>query len=97
MSAGNGELYILRPDEGAADDGAWVTPQPAREVILREVAAAVDADADDFDDLDAYVDPEELAAVFDRDDGPGSVSFEVEDHAVTVEDDGTVAVDPAED
>jgi len=97
MGANDGEVYILRSDEeGATDDEeAWVSPQPASRVVLDAVADAVDGDADDFDDLDAYVDLDALAAVFDDEDTE-EISFSVEDHDVTVDATGEVTVDTAD-
>jgi hypothetical protein len=93
MSANDGEVYILRSDEGDIDDEeAWVSPQPASQVVLEAVANAADGDVDDFDDLDSYVEFDELAAVFD-DEGTDALTFSVEDHEVTVEATGDVRVD----
>lgn len=94
MGAEDGELYILRPDEDTDvddDEEAWVSPQPASEVIIEEVAEVVDADPDDFESLDEYVDLDDLAAVFDGDED--SITFEVEEHEVTVTGSGNVEVD----
>ena len=97
MGANDGEVYILQPDEeGDTDDEeAWVSPQPASRVVLEAVAEAVDADLDDFDDLDAYVDLDDLAAVFDDED-VDDITFSVEDHDVTVDATGDVTVDAAD-
>ncbi|RXK49039.1 HalOD1 output domain-containing protein [Halorientalis pallida] len=97
MGANDGEVYILRSDEeGDTDDEeAWVSPQPASRVVLEAVAEAVDGDADDFDDLDVYVDLDDLAAVFD-DDETDDITFSVEDHEVTVDATGDVTVDAAD-
>jgi hypothetical protein len=96
MGAEDGEVYILRPDEagdGDDDEDAWVTPQPASDVILQEVADEVDADADDFDDLDEYVDLSDLAAVFDGENpDEDAITFDVVDHEVTVDESGDIHV-----
>ncbi len=94
MGANDGEVYILRPDEeGDIDDEeGWVSPQPASVVVLEAVAEAVDGDVADFDDLDAYVDLDDLAAVFDDGD-VDDITFSVEDHDVTVDATGGVDVD----
>lgn len=94
MGANDGEVYILRPDEeGDIDDEeGWVSPQPASVVVLEAVAEAVDGDVADFDDLDAYVDLDDLAAVFD-DGGADDITFSVADHDVTVDATGDVDVD----
>ncbi|WP_335998878.1 HalOD1 output domain-containing protein [Halorientalis halophila] len=96
MGANDGEVYVLRPDEAGDtdDEAAWVSPQPVSRVVLGAVADAADADVDDFDDLDAYVDRDDLAAVLDGD--ADEITFAVEDHDVTVDADGDVDVDPAE-
>lgn len=94
MGAEDGELYILRPDEEAEtdDEEAWVTPQPASDVVLAEVAAEVGADSDDFDELAEYVDLEDLAAVFDDEDAENAMTFDIEDHEVTVHTSGDIHV-----
>jgi len=96
MGAENGEVYILRPDEGTDtddDEGAWMTPQPASEVIIEEIVDEVEGDSSDFDSLDEYVDRGDLAAVFDGDEE--SITFEVEGHDVTVTETGEITVDEA--
>ncbi|MFB6179518.1 MAG: HalOD1 output domain-containing protein [Halorientalis sp.] len=95
MGVEDGDVYILRPDEDADtdDEEAWVSPQPASEVIIEEVAAAVDSDPADFDSLDAYVDLDDLVAVFDGDED--SITFSVEDHEVTVAASGEIDVEAA--
>jgi hypothetical protein len=90
MGAEHADVYILRPDD-AGDDDSWVTPQPASDVVIDVVAEEVDGDADEFDDLSAYVDAEDLAAVFDGDDD--SITFDVESTAVTVHASGDIDVD----
>ena len=93
MSAEDGELYLLRPDDetDGGDEEAWVSPQPAGDVIVEEVAAAVDADPDDFDSIEEYVDLDALVAVVDGDEE--SITFEMEDTEVTVTDTGEIDVD----
>jgi hypothetical protein len=93
MSAEDGDLYILRPDDDAETDGeeAWVSPQPASDVVMDEVASAVDADPNDFASLEEYVDLADLVAVFEGDEP--SLTFEVDDHEVTVTDAGEIDVD----
>jgi len=95
MGAEDGEVYMLRPDEDEGDDDeTWVTPQPASEVIIEAVAEATDDDPDEFDDLEEYVDVDELAALFDaEEDSDDSLTFEVEDHEVTVDESGDVTVE----
>jgi hypothetical protein len=95
MGADEGDVYMLRPDEDVTDDDeTWVSPEPASEVILEEVAAAVDADPDDFEALDAYVDLEDLAELFaEETDEDESLTFELEGHEVTVSRNGDVDVD----
>lgn len=96
MGAEEAEVYMLRPDEDVADGGeTWVSPEPASEVIVEEVAAAVDADPDDFDALDEYVDLDDLAELFEEEtDEDESLTFEVERHEVTVSRNGDIDVEP---
>jgi hypothetical protein len=102
MGAKEGEVYILRPDDEASEDDeeSWVSPQPADQAVLGAVADAADVDAEEFDDLDEYVDLADLAALFGRgddEDGPEEVSFEVDDHDVTVHRSGEIDVTPADE
>jgi len=96
MGAEEGEVYILRPDENAdvdEDQKAWVTPQPASEVILAEVGTEVDEDPEEFSDLEEYVNLDDLAAVFDGDEpDEESITFDVEEHEVTVHKSGDIHV-----
>jgi hypothetical protein len=101
MGAEEGEVYILRPDDEAPEDDeeSWVSPQPADEAILGAVAEEVDTDVDEFDDLEEYVDLDDLAALFgqaDDESGPEDVTFEVDDHEVTVHRSGEIDVSTAE-
>ena len=96
MGAEDGELYILRPDEGTEtddDEEAWMTPQPASEVIIEAIIDEVEGDSADFESLDEYVARADLAAVFDGDEE--SITFEVEGHDVTVTETGDITVDEA--
>lgn len=102
MGAEEGEVYILRPDDEAAEDDeeSWVSPQPAEDAVFGAVSEEVGTDADEFDDLESYVDLDELAALFgqgDDEDGPEEVTFEVEGHEVTVHRSGEIDVSPADD
>lgn len=86
MSQEESEVYIMRDE----DEAEWVSPTPAGRVVREAVADATDLDADDIDDLDAYVDLGELRGVLDGEDG--SVTFDVEGHEVTVDSAGNVQV-----
>jgi len=87
---GDGDLYVF----GEHDDGDWVSPRPAGEVVTELVTEATDLSDDDIDDLDAYVDRDEFAAHLDGDPGE-PFTFTVEDHEVLVGTDGTVDIDSA--
>lgn len=87
MSQEDREVYLLR-DEG--DDG-WVSPQPARDAIVEALADATDLDAGDVGDLEAYVDQGALRDLLDGDED-GTLSFDVEDHEVTVDSTGNVTI-----
>ena len=93
MSAEDGEVYILRPEEGTDADGeeGWMTPQPASEVVIEEISEEVGGDSTDVESLDEYVDLDDLAAVFDGDEE--AITFEVEGHDVTVTEAGEITVD----
>lgn len=88
---GNGDLYVFSA-EGDGDDGDWVSPRPVEAVVVDLVTEGTDVSADDVDDLDAYVDREELAAHLDGDPAE-PLTFTVEGHDVVVAPDGTVSVD----
>jgi hypothetical protein len=87
---GDGDLYVF----GESDDGEWVSPRPAEEVVIELVTEATDLSAGDIDDIDVYVDTDDLAAHLDGDPSE-PLTFAVEGHGVAVDTDGTVDVDPA--
>ena len=87
MSLEDGEVYIMS-DDGEGEE--WVSPTPASTVIVRAVTAETDLDADDLDDVERYVDPGELRDVLSAEEG--TVTFQVEGYAVTVDADGDVDV-----
>jgi hypothetical protein len=98
MGAESADVYILRPDEDASeDDEPWVNPRPASDVVRQELEERVDIDEDDFDDLSAYVDLDDIAAVVDTNTDEESVTFDVNDHEVTVHESGAVAVGESTD
>lgn len=88
MSSEDGEVYIMS-DEG--DDEEWVSPTPADDAVRDAVVEATDLDADDLDDLQEYVARDDLRDLLNGDDG--ELSFEIEDHDVTISADGTIEVD----
>lgn len=87
MSSEEGEVYIMS-DVG---DEEWVSPTPARTVIMDAVTSATDLEATDLEDLEEYVDVEALREVLDGDDE--ELTFTVEDHEVVVTGDGDIDVD----
>jgi hypothetical protein len=86
MNSEEGEVYVLR--EG---DDEWVRPTPVEAAIVETLTGRTDLDPDDIDDLDAYVDREELSALLDgeRED---DLSFEVQNHRITVDGAGNITV-----
>ena len=84
MSQEDGEVYLLH-EEGS--DG-WVSPTPARQAIVDALTDATDLGADDVGDLEDYVDPDDLRDLLANEEG--TLSFDVEDHEVTVDSTGTV-------
>jgi len=86
MESDDSEVYIIT--DAAGDE--WFSPKPAGTAIADAVAAETGLDADDIDDIGAYVDPEELREVLGRQEG--SVAFQVEGREVTVAADGTIEV-----
>jgi hypothetical protein len=87
------ELYVLAPGEGEGDTEGWVSPQPIDEGVAAAVAAETDLAAGDLDDLDEYVDPDDLEALLAGESDDESLSFTVEGHEVVVEASGHVRVD----
>ena len=87
MSSEDGDVYIMR--EG--DDGEWVSPRPALEVISEAIADSTDLDDGDLEDLESHVDMAALRGVLNGDDG--ELAFEIEDVEVTVDGDGQVEVE----
>ncbi|MEF8851203.1 MAG: HalOD1 output domain-containing protein [Haloarculaceae archaeon] len=86
---GDGDLYVFSAE---GDDGRWVSPRPVEAVVVDLVTAETDVSEDDVDDLDAYVDRDDLAAHLDGD-PTEPLTFTVEGHDVVVDPDGTVSVD----
>lgn len=96
MSAQEGDVYILRSDEGSEStesEGGWVSPRPASEVILESVVEHVDKTRDEFEELKEYVDLDDLATLFtSNEDADDTLSFDIEGHEVTVHRSGEVDV-----
>lgn len=93
MRSEEGTVYMIRggTDHRGADD-EWRSPAPADEIITEAIVETTDLATDDIDDIDSYVDADALRAVI----GDGSddeVTFDVEDHTVTVGHDGSVTVE----
>ncbi|QIO21645.1 HalOD1 output domain-containing protein [Haloarcula sp. JP-L23] len=91
MKSDDGTVYMIRG--GAAGEGSdeWISPEPAAEVIIDAVAAATDLDRDDVDAIESYVDAADLRAVVGDGDRE-SITFDVENHEVTVTAAGDVTV-----
>lgn len=87
MGSEDGELYVMQEGE----DGEWVSPTPARSLIVEAITDETDLDASGVDDLGEYVDLDELRDVLEGD--ADAVSFEVEDVGVTVDEDGNVEIE----
>jgi len=83
------EHYVI---PGSAGD-EWVRPQPVDEIVIDAVLDATDYETDDLDSLSAYVDLDDLVAVFADDTDPNDLSFTIEDHDVTVRHTGDVDVE----
>jgi hypothetical protein len=89
---GDGALYVFSA-EGDEDDGEWVSPRPVESVVAELVTDETDLSEAEVDELDAYVDHDDLAAHLDGDpDDP--LTFAVEGHDVVIDPDGTVSVEP---
>jgi hypothetical protein len=87
MSSEEHEVYIMQDEE----EEEWVSPTPARAVILEAVTDQTDLDADDLDDLDTYVDCEDIREVLEGK-GAEELTFTIESHDITVDSDGDVSV-----
>jgi len=87
MSSEEQEVYIMQDD----DDEEWVSPTPARAVITEAVTTQTDLGEDDLDEIDTYVDCDELRGVL-AGEGAEAVTFTVEGHDVTVDSGGDVTV-----
>jgi hypothetical protein len=90
IMTGDGDLYVLSED----DEGEWVTPHPVETVVVDLVTGATELSEDDLNDLETYVDRDDLAAHLDGD-STEPLTFDVEGHDIVVDPDGTVDVDPA--
>lgn len=85
MSSGNEVLYIMQET-----DAEWVSPTPARTAIAEAVTAATDLTEDDLQELDAYIEHEELRTLLDGD--TGKRTFTVEGYDVTITARGEITV-----
>jgi len=93
MSPENEGVYIIPEDgDGGDDEGAWVAPEPAEDVIVDEILAETGLGRDAIEPLTDYVDFETLDTVLSGD-GSGPCTFDVEDYTVSVTADGRVSVD----
>jgi hypothetical protein len=88
---GDGDLYVFSA-EGDEDDGEWVSPRPVGAVVVELVTDETDLSEDDIDDIETYVDRDDLAAHLDGDPSD-PLTFAVEGHDVVIDPDGTVSVD----
>lgn len=88
MSTEQGEVYILL----AEDDDEWERPIPARVAIRDAVTAATDLEQRELQDLDAYLDWEQLRELLDGDGGQ-SRTFRIESHDLTITADGEITVE----
>lgn len=87
MSSEEHEVYVMQGKEG----DEWVSPTPVRIVIMDALTGTTDLDEGELDDLDEYVDLEDLESVLHEEDG--SLAFTVEGHDVTVYANGDVEID----
>ncbi|WP_265108965.1 HalOD1 output domain-containing protein [Halosolutus halophilus] len=76
--------------KGDDESGTW--DEPATAVVMM-VADAKDADPLDLDSLYEVVDPDALAGLVSRSEGPVRIEFEYEGYAVTVRSDGHVHIE----
>lgn len=88
MSSKDATVYIMRDDEEAE----WVRPTPAGVALVEALTEATTVDEEAVDDIDAYLDLDELRAVLDGDRSE-PVSFTVEGHDVTIDGDGEIEID----
>lgn len=87
MGSKEHEVYIMQDTDG----DEWVSPTPARDVIIAHVTDETDLEDGDLDDLDSYVDIGDLERVL-NDTNDDSLEFTVEGHEVTVTSKGDVEV-----
>lgn len=94
MSANRRDVYIMRGTEDVdADDGEWVVPEPADEVIVSEIVENSDLSRDSVEPLWDHVEFErvhELLASTASD--SAAVTFTIDGVEVTVTADGAVTV-----
>lgn len=93
MSRKDEAVYII-PGDGNAGEGkeAWITPEPAEEVIVEEVLTVTDLSRETVQPLSDHVEFAALEKTLSGERGE-SLTFEVEGHTVTLTPDGTVTVD----
>lgn len=91
--AANKDLYVLSTGESEDESGEWVSPRPVDEVVVDLVTDTTGLSSDDLEDLDEYVDRDDLATHLAGEPAEDALTFTVEGHDVTVEPDGTVDLD----
>ena len=91
------ELYVLSAGTTADDDESWVRPRPIATALTEVIVGETDLEKDDLDDIDEYVDRDDVATLLEEGaaDGSDTVTFTVEDHEVTVDSSGHVDVTDA--
>jgi len=87
---GDGDLYVFSAE--GDEDGEWVSPRPVGAVVAELVTGETDLSEGDLDEIDAYVDRDDLAAHLDGDPSD-PLTFTVEGHEVAIDPDGTVSVE----
>jgi hypothetical protein len=88
------ELYVLSVGTTADDEDGWVQPRPLEAALVDAIVSETDLAESDLDDIDDYVDRDDITTLLDGSDGEETVSFTVEGYGVTV--DGSGHVDVAE-
>lgn len=80
------EVYIMQDTEDE-----WVQPTPAWVAISEAVADETDLETDDLDDIETYIDIEELQTVLDTDDRD-ELCVDIEGYDVTIHENGDIEI-----
>lgn len=92
MNSEHRDVYLIREQADEGDEEGWLVPEPAEDVIVREIVDATDLSREDVEPLGDHVDFEHLHDLLAGDSEGGELTVSVEGVTVTIAGDGSVTV-----